>query len=366
MPQLDARVVQLGWGGERARDLAARLEEHVLPYRPTVVTLCYGMNDGDRMAYSPAIGKAYEEPLRAIVKRLQEAGTTVVVGSPGVVDSTYYRGGGEPAKVYNETLGQLRDIARQVAADTGSTFADVHAPMMEIMGKAKAELGDSYDVAGRDGVHPNANGHLVMAYAFLKAMGCDGDLGTITVDLGRNRATAVNGHSVLSYRDGAVEIESTRYPFCFRDRGGGSIDLRTMLPFVPFEQELNRLTLVVANCPTEQATVTWGATRGTFARADLEKGINLAAEFLGNPFVDAFFRVDAMILAKQRYDSYLSMNQIGSLPTMEGFAQRYGAETAAQMEVITKELWVQEGRYQDLVQAAVRPVKHTITVSPLP
>ncbi len=28
---------------------------------------------------------------------------------------------------------------------------------------------------GRDGVHPDRNGHLVMAYAFLKALGCDGN-----------------------------------------------------------------------------------------------------------------------------------------------------------------------------------------------
>ena len=52
--------------------------------------------------------------------------------------------------------------------------------MEDVMTKAKAKYGKQYALAGEaDGVHPDENGHLVMAYAFLKALGCDGDIGTI-------------------------------------------------------------------------------------------------------------------------------------------------------------------------------------------
>ena len=44
----------------------------------------------------------------------------------------------------------------------------------------------------RDGVHPAANGHLIMAYAFLKGLGCDGNVGTITLDLAGNHARPSN------------------------------------------------------------------------------------------------------------------------------------------------------------------------------
>ncbi len=42
--------------------------------------------------------------------------------------------------------------------------------MIDAMAKAKLKYGKEYNVAGGDGVHPNRNGHLVMAYAFLKAL----------------------------------------------------------------------------------------------------------------------------------------------------------------------------------------------------
>ncbi len=41
------------------------------------------------------------------------------------------------------------------------------------------------------------NGHLVMAYAYLKGLGCDGNIGTITVDLDAKKAEATDGHKIV-------------------------------------------------------------------------------------------------------------------------------------------------------------------------
>ena len=155
--------------------------------------------------------------------------------------------------MYNKTLAAERDIARKVAEEQGVGFADVFDPMVEVMEKAKAKYGHAYHLAGGDGVHPDANGHLVMAYAFLKGLGCKGDVGTITVDLAANKAEATDGHQVKGVKDGEVEIESSRYPFCFYGD-----DLKTtgstkgVIEFLPFNQDLNRLTLVVHNAPAGQ------------------------------------------------------------------------------------------------------------------
>jgi len=54
-----------------------------------------------------------------------------------------------------------------------------------------------------------AAGQLLMAYAFLRGLGFDGDLGTITVDM-TGPATASGGHKVLSGANGKAEIESSR------------------------------------------------------------------------------------------------------------------------------------------------------------
>ena len=238
---------------------------------------------------------------------------TIVIGSPGCVDTDKFRGPKFSA-VYNKTLGELRDIAREVAEANGVAFADVHTPMMEAMKKAKAKYGKEYHVGGGDGVHPDANGHLVMAYAFLKALGCDGDIGKITVDLGANKATAEHGHKVLSCDGGKVEIESTRYPFCFSGDPKTTSATTGMIEFIPFNQDLNRFTLVVENAPADKCKVTWGKSSKEFSKDQLAKGINLAAEFIDNPFSEPFRKVDAAVREQQKYETGLVKSVVTKLP----------------------------------------------------
>src|SRR4030095_11135508 len=51
LPELELQVIQLGWGGEPARGFAARMNNDLLPWKPDVVTTCYGMNDGGYRAF---------------------------------------------------------------------------------------------------------------------------------------------------------------------------------------------------------------------------------------------------------------------------------------------------------------------------
>ena len=216
-PAADLRVTQFGWGGETAPGFAGRMANDMLRFPATAATTCFGMNDGGYSPMDPAKKHRYYDGQKSIVAQLKKAGVRLIaVGSPGCVDAdTFANHNAEAAKMYNKTLSELRDVARQVAQEEGVVYADVFDPMMAAMSKAKAKYGRGYALAGGDGVHPDRNGHLVMAYAFLKALGCNGQIGSITVDLAQNKAEATEGHKVLSCAGGQVEIESTKYPFCF-------------------------------------------------------------------------------------------------------------------------------------------------------
>ncbi|HEY3397587.1 MAG TPA: SGNH/GDSL hydrolase family protein [Armatimonadota bacterium] len=363
-PQLQTTSMQFGWGGEWAAGFANRMDNDLMPFKPTVVTLCYGMNDGQYRAYEESIGKRYGDPLRDIVKRLKAAGVTVVVGGPGVVDAKTFRNDPAQALTYNDNLRQLSEIARGIATEAGMPFADVHGAMMDAMTKAKAALGVDFQVAGGDGVHPGADGHLVMAYAFLKAMGFDGNLGTITVDL-KGKAEATGGHRVLSDQAGVVELESTRYPFCFFGAPNDSNGTRSILPFVPFNQDLNRLTLIVKNLGAEQGQVTWGKVSKTFARADLEKGINLAAEFLDNPFSETWNRLDGAVGNKESFETFMIKNQINGFPWLTAQFKDDPTGLAA-LDGMRTALWNREVKNQNDLRALIVPIKHTLTVAPAP
>ncbi|MCX5677001.1 MAG: SGNH/GDSL hydrolase family protein [Planctomycetota bacterium] len=357
-PQLDIGCIQLGWGGERAPGFLARMNQDLLPFRPTVVTTCYGMNDGSYRAYDDGIGKTYGDAMREIVERLKKAGATVVIGSPGAVDTNAWKG---PADVYNENLGRLKEIGRQLAADQGMPFANVHDPMIEVMKKAKAAYGPAFHVCGGDGVHPAADGQLVMAYAFLKVLVPGGDIGTFTVDMAGD-ATATDGHKVLSAKGGTVQIESARYPFCFTGDEKSPDSAKSILPYLPFNEDLNRLTLIVKNLKGDKAKVTWGAAGKTFTREQLAKGINLAAEFLDNPFSEPFRKVDEAVAKKQGYETFLIKE---SSRALSGVERNLGddAEVAAAVKTLKGKLLTRHDALAAAVRAARVPVNHTIVVA---
>ncbi len=361
---LDLRVIQLGWGGETAGGFAGRMNNDLLPWKPDVVTTCYGMNDGGYKKYDDGVGKRYHDPMADIVGRCKKAGATVVVGSPGAVDSNpaYFKNAATPPAVYNDSLAHLRDIAKQLAEQEGMLFADVHGAMISAMEKGKAALGDAYDVCGRDGVHPGANGHLVMAAAFLKAMGVDGQIGTITIDL-KGAASASDGHKVLSSEGGKAEIESSRWPFCFSGDEKSSGGTRSILPFTPFNQELNRFTLVVKNLDAAKAKVTWGAASKTFTKEELEKGVNLAAEFIENPFSEGFRKLEGIVAKKQGFETPMIKQTINSFPSLVNGSGK-DPEIQASVEALRKQLFEAQDRMGANARAAVTPVKHAIAVAP--
>ena len=362
LSDLDLHCIQLGWGGETAPGFLSRMNNDLMPWKPDVVTTCYGMNDGSYRAYEEGIGKRYIGAMTEIVARLKKSGAVVVVGGPGVVDSKYFQGGGEKAKVYNDNLSHLSGLAKKLAETEGFPHADVFGTMMAAMEKSKPVLGDAYDVGGKDGVHPGPNGHLLMAYAFLKAMGIDGNIGTITVDM-KGPTTATDGHKAQGLEPGKAEIESKRYPFCFTGDDKSPAGTRSMLPYVPFNADLNRFTLVVKNLDAAKAKVTWGAASKSFSKEELEKGVNLAAEFAETPFADAFRKLDGLIFAKQNFETGMIKTTINQFPRL---VDSMGKDKAveASVEALRKQLFETHEKLDAAVRSAMQPVKHAIAVMP--
>ncbi len=366
-PVRDVRTHQFGLSGERSLEFLFRMESDVMRFRPTVATTCYGMNDGGYAPVNPRGQVGYRRAMTEIVQRLKSGGVRlIVVGSPGAVDSDAFGSGGLSgisAEEYNtRTLRGLAGIARDVAAEQGVAYADVHELFCEIMAKAKAKFGPRYHVAGADGVHPAANGHLIIAYAFLKALGCDGDVGTVEIDLAGNRATASDGHRVLSSTAEAIEIESTRYPFCFYGDPGDPDSTRGTLEFLPFNAELNRLRLIVTGASTIRLKVTWGESSKIFLADDLTRGVNLAAEFLDNPFSKPFKAVESAVRKQQQYET---LGIRGILGGFERWTVKSRDEQIAPDE--TGDGIMRNARaLEAAARSAVKPVRHRLRITPVP
>lgn len=356
-PKLEA--VQFGWSGETSWGFLPRMKADVLPYKPTVATTCYGMNDGGYAPLSPDREKNYRASMDAIVKTFKDNGVRfIVVGTPGAVDTKTYARPNSDAATYNKTLSQLGAIGQEIAKQNGVAFADVHSAMLEVMEKAKAKYGEKYHVAGNDGVHPSPNGHLVMAYAFLKALGCSGEIGTITYDAKSHKAEATSGHKVLSSDAGKISVESTKYPFCFSGSPEKPESTAGVIEFFPFNQDLNRFLLVVKNAPSQGMKVTWGPTSKTFTADQLAQGVNLAAEFLNNPFSEPFKVVEKSIAAQQAYETLSNKNYLHSIIEYRTLAP----EQEEFFKLLTDKVVQKAKGLQAASTAAVKPVQHSISL----
>lgn len=364
-PAPGLKAHQFGWSGEKAEGLLKRMRTDTLPFSPTVATTCYGMNDGAYAAIDPARQEAYRKNTEAIVKTFRNDGVRfIVIGSPGLVDTyTFDRipGRSYSATNYNNTLADLARIAREVAAEQGVTYADVYTPMAAVMKAAKEKYGPAYDLAGPDGIHPEANGHLVMAYAFLKALGCSGDIGTITWDAQTDRATATAGHRILSVHDGNIKIESTRYPFCFYGNPTDPNSTKGVLQFLPFNEDLNRFRLVVTNSNANRFKVTWGKESKVFSAAEVSQGVNLAAEFLDNPFAEAFASVDKVVREQQAFETPAVKSILYNLPEWNALLP----EETVTLDHLKRATIRKAEALSRASHAAVVPFKYTIHIEPI-
>lgn len=356
MPQLQVTVRQFGWSGERAPGFLARMENDVLRFQPTVATTCYSMNDHRYQPYEAAWGQEYREASAAIVRTFQDRGVRVIQGSGGTVGKmpAWVKQARGDVEDLNHSLAEFRNIALSVATEEQVAFADVFYPMLVGGFSGKQRYGDDYFISGKDGVHPGWAGQLVMAYAFLKAMGLDGEIATITLNWADGTATASDGHRVLTAQSGRIEIESSRYPFCAAGPVNDDGSLRSGMTLVPFNAELNRFMLVVPNAPAGNYRVTWGETSKTYSAGNLAAGVNLAADFETNPFSEAFQRVDDAVAKKQAYET----RQIKDL-----FHGPEGRADAAMTAELTEKV---RTPLAEAVRTAFVPVRHTIAIAAEP
>lgn len=374
-PELKISVRQFGWGGERTEGFLKRMTNDVLRFKPTIATTCYGMNDCEYRPYEDSIGDAYRKYSTAIVDTFKAHDVRVVQGSPGCVGKRDWWQKGATSETLNQNLCNLRNIGIEVATQENVGFADVFWPMINASFEASQKYGSHYTVSGGDGVHPGWAGHTIMAYAFLKGLGLQGDIANFNLDLAANKFAVSAGHKLVSTKDNAFEIRSERYPFCADAPMGlaanwyptagtysltNSDNLRSGMGFVPFNQDLNRFMLTVKNTKAEKYRVAWGEQSEVFTAEQLNRGVNLAEEFGLNPFSTQFAMVDAAVSAKQEFET----RQIKTIFRPGGKLDAPMSQVMPLAEKMLADTECQHAALENYVRSAYSPVTYTIKVTP--
>ena len=79
--------------------------------------------------------------------------------------------------------------------------------------------------------------------------------------------------------------------------------IRAGMALVPFDQELNRLTLRVTSPKAKAYRVTWGTESKTYTAEQVMAGIPLARDFIHHPLLPAFQAVWNAVAEKQAYET---------------------------------------------------------------
>src|SRR4029077_16244035 len=77
-PQMKVAFIHSGWGGDRVSGggggpIDVRLQRDLITYKPTVLTIMLGMNDGRYRAYDPDIFQQYSSGYESIVQAVKSA-----------------------------------------------------------------------------------------------------------------------------------------------------------------------------------------------------------------------------------------------------------------------------------------------------
>jgi lysophospholipase L1-like esterase len=158
------RIWNVGIGGNTVRDLEARWIRHVLDLKPDWLSILIGINDAlgqFDLRLPPArqisIGE-YETTLDRLLKETRPRLKGLILVTPYFVESDR----NIPMRAMMDRYGE---VVRNLAAKHQAVLVDTQAAIDRVLRARPAD-----DLAS-DRVHLNALGHMILARAFLQALG---------------------------------------------------------------------------------------------------------------------------------------------------------------------------------------------------
>lgn len=285
-------MANCGVGGDTSKEILNRLDGDVFAKRPTVITLSFGMNDSGYFEYNGDQPEKFaaermataHEYFYQIEKRLQNRPQTrmIMVGtSPYDQTSTF---NDNIFRNKNNTIGKIVAFQDSAAKANGWEFVDFWAPMNKI-NEEQQKTDPAFTICGNDRIHPDNDGHLVMAYEFLKAQGMAGKkVADVQVNAKTSKAVRSENCEIsnIENRSGVLTFDylaySLPYPLDTIPRGWEyRRQQAAALKVIPqFMEEMDNEAFSVTGLKGKYQLLIDGELIDTFTADQLATGVNLA------------------------------------------------------------------------------------------
>jgi len=281
-PKLNVIFVHSGWGGDRVTGggggpVDLRLRRDVIAYKPTVMTVMLGMNDGSYRAFDEKIfdtyAKGYQHIIDSVKAALPGIRLTVIQPSPfdDVTQPPRFEGG------YNAVLARYSQFVKELAGREKLTVADLNSPVVAALEKAKSTDAELAKKIIPDRVHPGPGGHLLMAAELLKSWQAPAVVSAVEIDA-RSKKVADTKKSSVSELNAGDSVSWTQLDEALPM----PVDLNDPVVALAvkssdFLQALNQQTLKVTGLGAANFELKIdGEALGSFTKEELAEGINLA------------------------------------------------------------------------------------------
>jgi lysophospholipase L1-like esterase len=287
----------VGIGGDRSTGGNKRFERDVLSFKPTAMTVDFGMNDGNYQPFSPDAFQTYMNGLQGMAKQAEKAHIRVAWITPSPVERSEKA---PTIETYNQTLERFCTGVREVADKNHGLFIDQFHPFIAIQEKARA-ADPKNRIGGGDEVHPGPPGQALMAWAILKGLHFPTLVASVEMDAGaldsslktqNCRVTNVQKkNGILSF-----EQEDAALPFFPQDA-------KSILRWAPILDELNQYRLKVTGLSPGRYEIRLGGKKvADYSDRQLAEGVNLAkAALTVGPIADQVKAIWEAVQAKNNY-----------------------------------------------------------------
>jgi lysophospholipase L1-like esterase len=286
----------VGIGGDTSPGGNGRFKRDVLSFKPTAMTVDFGMNDGGYSAFNEGRYSNYMKGLQGMADQAKAGNVRVAWVTPQPVEPAEVG----PAKtVYNETLEKFSAGVKEIADKNQGLFVDQYHPFLAALEKARAADAKNR-IGGGDPVHPGPAGQALMAYAILKGLNFPAFVSSAEIDASAKQATTKSCKvtDISATEDGGIKFqrEDEALPF-FPEQA------KSMLKWVPIREDLNHYMLTVKGLKPGKYEVRLGGKKAAeFSAEDLAKGVNLAeAALMAGPVADQAKAVQTAVNAKNQY-----------------------------------------------------------------
>ncbi|WP_373650259.1 SGNH/GDSL hydrolase family protein [Schlesneria sp. DSM 10557] len=327
----------VGIGGDTSGGGNARFARDVLAFKPTAMTVDFGMNDGRYRAFEEATFNPYMNGLQGMADQARAASIRTAWITPQPLDD----GAQGPTALtgYNLTLEKFSDGVKTIAEKNGGIFVDQFHPYLTVLDRARKQHPKYERITGGDAVHPGPPGQALMAASILKGLNFPSFISSTEID--------VKSKKVVSQTNCKVEVEGAaenRLSFNRTD---------VALPFFPMEafsilefasilDDLNEYQLKVTGLPEGKYEIqVGGKVVAERTSEQLANGVNLAAGVLANGTIaDQVKEVRAAIEKKNRFhhQSIFRGIVLTSVPAWVHEVISEGELTAKRNELIQKRL----------------------------